>query len=203
MTDTPTFVPTEAVEAIDRLSLDEDFIAALQDPAHPGHKSATAHRRSLYASAYGEAAVKPETSGSDNQSAGALDAFHVPPDDPKDYRFDPAPHGLPYDGELDQKARGWFHQARVPQWLARNIVREWNRTIERRPDAEHIESDAEATERSLRQSWGDRYDARVAAAQGLIRSLKNDEAVHLLDSSGLANNEYLIRQLVALTESRR
>lgn len=202
MTDMQSLVPAEAREAIDRLSLDGGFIAALQDPAHPGHKSATAHRRSLYVSAYGGETAEPRAPAPEDQSTGAAGDFFVPPDDPKDYRFDPAPYGLPYDGELDRKARDWFHQSGVPQWLARNIVSEWNRTIERRPDAERIENDAAATERSLRQSWGDKYDAKVAAAQSLVRSLKDGEAISLLDSSGLANNEYLIRQLVALTERR-
>lgn len=202
MTEMQSLVPAEAREAIDRLSLDGSLVAALQDPAHPGHKSATAHRRSLYVSAYGGETAEPGAPTPEDRNTAAADDFFVPPDDPKDYRFDPAPYGLPYDGELDRKARGWFHQSGVPQWLARNIVSEWNRAIERRPDAERIEHDAAAAERSLRQSWGDRYDAKVAAAQSLVRSLKDDEAMSLLDGSGLANNEYLIRQLVALTESR-
>lgn len=202
MTDTRRFTASEAVGAIDRLALDEGFIAALQDPAHPGHKSASAHRRSLYASAYGGETVEREVAVPADQNAETADAFFAPPEDPKDYRFDPSPHGQPYDDELDRKARGWFHQAGVPQWLARNVVCEWNRTIERRPDAQRIEGDAASTERSLRRSWGDKYDAKIAAAQALVRSLKDDEATSLLDRSGLANNEYLIRQLVALTESR-
>jgi hypothetical protein len=37
----------------------------------------------------------------------------------------------------------------------------------------------------------------------LVRSLKSSEVIDLLDRSGMANNEYLIRQLVALTEGRR
>lgn len=202
MTDMQGPVPTEAREAIDRLSLDGSFIAALQDPAHPGHKSATAHRRSLYVSAYGGETAEQTAPAPDGKTADTADDLFVPPEDPKDYRFDSAPYGLPYDGELDRKARCWFHQGGVPQWLARNIVSEWNRAIERRPDAERIENDAAATERALRRSWGDKYDAKVAAAQSLLRSLKDDEAMSLLDSSGLANNEYLIRQLVALIESR-
>lgn len=195
---------------LERIPLNGNFLTALQDPAHPGHKAASAHRRSLYAAAYGgvsetESGKKPPSAANEDagsQAASSEQAFFESPANAKDYCFDPAPHGLPYDAELEQKARGWFHEAGIPQWLARNVVREWNRTIERQPDPRRAESAAAATERSLRRTWGDRYEARIDAARSLVRSLKSDEVMDLLDRSGLANNEYLIRQLVALAESR-
>ena len=205
MSNTEITTPAEAAARIEAIPLDHGLLTALQDAAHPGHRSAVAQRNALYAAAFepvaadgrGSREKSNELAPSGVPDVGTNNAFFVPPADPKDYRFDPAPHGASYDAVLDRKARGWFHQAGMPQWLARNIVREWNRTIERPPVAEN----AVATEQSLRQRWGDAYEDKIAAAQSLVRSLKSDEVTELLDWSGLANSEYLIRQLVALIES--
>lgn len=134
--------------------------------------------------------------------AGPDQSLFTSPRDPKEYRFDAAPYGMDYDSNLERRARGWFHQAGVPQWLARNIVREWNRTVEMGPDPERAELQAAATEQSLRRRWGGDYESRVAAAQSLVRSLNSAEVIDLLDRSGLANSEYLVLQLAALAESR-
>ena len=208
MNDTESKAPAEAQVELDRIPLDSEIMAALQDPAHPGHKAASTRRRSLYAKAYGETNTEDDNARpSEERNHGGQPIadereFFAPPADPKDYRFDPSPHGLPHDIALEQKARGWFHQAGLPQWLARNVAREWNRTLERQPDPRQIAGAAAATERSLRRTWGDRYESKIDAARSLVRSLKSDEVANLLDRSGLANNEYLIRQLVALAESR-
>lgn len=211
MLNAETTTPAEAAARIEEIPLDRGFLTALQDPMHPGHRSAVAQRKALYATAFGPVAVDGPSSRETSHElvpqgtpdAETSDTFFVPPADPKEYRFDPAPRGAPYDAVLDRKARGWFHQAGVPQWLARNIVREWNRTVERQPGVDHTTDEAVATERSLRQSWGNAYEQKITAAQSLVRSLKSDEVTTLLDQSGLANSEYLIRQLVALTESRQ
>ena len=148
----------EARVELDRIPLDGELMAALQDPAHPGHKAASAHRRSLYAKAYGgknpenDNAQLSESRNFDAQTVAEEREFFAPPDDPKDYRFDPSPHGLPHDAKLEEKARGWFHQASIPQWLARNVVREWNRTVEKEPDPQQIAGNAATTERSLRRT---------------------------------------------------
>jgi hypothetical protein len=208
MADADLKLPNEARSELDRIPLDGELMTALQDPSHPGHKAASIHRRSLYAAANGEGNVKDgdaRHSEKEKQDLPPVDGereFFSPPSDPKDYRFDPSPHGLPYDHEMEQKARGWFHQAGIPQWLARNVVREWNRTVEKQPDPRQLIGAAAATERSLRRTWGKKYEPRIDAARTLVRSLKSDEVMYLLDRSGLANNEYLIRQLVALAESR-
>jgi hypothetical protein len=193
--------PHDARREIERIPLDSDMMAALQDPAHPGHKAASARRRELYESAYSDADT-PVVVDDDPSLRSNDRTFLAPPPDPKEYRFDPAPPGVPYDAALEQKARGWFHKAGVPQWLARNVAREWNRTVENPPDVERIASDAATTEKSLRRQWGDQYDVKIEAARSLIRSFKNDEMTDLLDRSGLANSEYLIRQLAALAAGR-
>jgi hypothetical protein len=193
--------PHDARREIDRIPLDSDMMAALQDPAHPGHKAASARRRELYESVYSDADT-PVVVDDDPSLRSNDRGFLAPPPDPKEYRFDPVPSGVPYDAALERRARGWFHKVGVPQWLARNVAREWNRTIENPPDADRIASDAATTEKSLRRQWGDQYDAKIEAARSLIRSFKNDEMTDLLDRSGMANSEYLIRQLVALAEGR-
>jgi hypothetical protein len=123
-----------------------------------------------------------------------------PPRDPTEYRFDPVPGGLTHDAKLESKARNWFHQAGVPHWLARNIVREWNRSLEKPPTAQQNEDNAATTELGLRQSWGENYNAKIASARSLIASLNDSDIADLLDRSGLTNSEYLIRQIVALAE---
>jgi hypothetical protein len=202
--------PEAAQAELHRIPLDANFLNALEDPSHPGHKAATARRRDLYAAAFSERTSKdsdPASSSAsedpDRNAANKDDAFFAPPSDPKDYRFDPAPYGSSHDIELERKARWWFHQAGIPQWLARNVVREWNRAIEKQPDHRQTAESSASTERSLRRTWGNRYESRVAAARTLIQSLKSSEVIDLLDRSGMANNEYLIRQLVALTEGRQ
>ena len=186
----------EARAEIERLPLAADMMAALQDPAHPGHSAASAHRNDLYARAYGG----DQTLDGDDVSAD--NTFLKEPAAPEDYRFDPVPPSLPHDVQLEQKARGWFHEAGAPPWLARNVAREWNRALEDPPDEARQAADAAATEKSLRRLWGDAYDSKVAAARSVVDALKSDDVPALLDRSGLANNEYLIRQLAALVEHR-
>lgn len=185
----------EARAQIDRLPLDADMMAALQDPAHPGHKAASAHRNDLYARAYGDDLV-------DGGESAFEDSFLSEPTAPEDYRFDSVPPSLQHDADLERQARGWFHEAGAPPWLARNVVREWNRALENPPDEARQAAEAAATEKSLRRLWGDAYDGNVAAARSVVQALNSDDALALLDRSGLANNEYLIRQLAALAGHR-
>ncbi|MEM9683123.1 MAG: hypothetical protein AAF942_07645 [Pseudomonadota bacterium] len=195
MTNKTNASPDDARAEIDRLPLDADMMAALQDPAHPGHKAASAHRNDLYARAYGDAVV-------DGGESAFEDSFLSEPTAPEDYRFDPVPPSLQHDADLERQARGWFHEAGAPHWLARNVAREWNRALENPPDDARQAADAAATEKSLRRLWGDEYDGKIAAARSVVQALKNDDALALLDRSGLANSEYLIRQLAALAEHR-
>lgn len=201
MNQNETTTPNEARRQLDQIPLDPDMVTALRDPAHPGHKAASARRRELYDAAY-PGGGDDGTEDDGQEAVSGEQTFLAPPADPRDYHLEPAPPGVPYDAALEQKARGWFHAAGVPQWLARNVAREWNRAIENLPDEKRIASDAATTEKMLRRRWGDQYDAKIDAARSLIRSLKNDEVIDLLDRSGLTNSEYLIRQLVSLAEAR-
>ena len=198
MSETQSDTQHSARAEIERLPLDADMMAALQDPAHPGHKAASAHRNGLYARAYGGDAP-PDDGG----EIAAEDSFLRQPAAPEDYRFDPVPPSLQHDADLEEKARGWFHEAGAPPWLARNVAREWNRALENLPDEARQAEDAAATEKSLRRLWGDAYDGKIAAARSVVEALKSDDVFGLLDRSGLANNEYLIRQLASLAEHRR
>jgi hypothetical protein len=210
MENTETLTPEAAQAEISRLPLDESMMAALKDPAHPGHQAAALHRRALYAVAYpgdteGERAARDGKTAQSSRDAPAQaepdDLFDAPPS-PQDYRFDATPPALGHDTELEQKARQWFHTADAPGWLARNIVNEWNRLAAAQPTPEAVTQQAAATEKILREAWGDDYEGKVAKARALIDGLGNDDAVELLDRSGLANSEYFIRQLVALAEHR-
>ena len=207
MTDSQELAPNDAHAALQRLPLDEGMMAALTDPGHPGHKAANAHRRELYAAAFPEDGPETDpapTDDKDTSERGTPETreHFATPDRPEDYRFDWTPDDLQHDAVLEQKARVWFHDAGVPQWLARNIVQEWNRLAAQPPDRRDIENQVVATERSLRRAWGDQYDANVAKAAALVEATGSDELAALLDRSGMANSEYLIRQLVTVAEQR-
>lgn len=191
-----TLSPDEARSALDRLPLDGEMIAALTDPGHTGHKAATAYRRSLYGAAY------PGDGSSETGSGKSTATLYEPPEDPQAYRFDPMPEALRHDPALEGKARVWFHAAGVPNWLARNLVCEWNRSAGQPLTAEQISDQAAATEKTLRRDWGDRYEEKIAKAKALVAEVTDEEMVDLLDRSGLANSEYVVRQLVALAEHR-
>ena len=209
MEDVQSLTPDQAQAAIRQLPLDASMMAALRDPAHPGHAAANAHRRDLYSAAYAGSDAKD----AEERASGAFpDEAHSPLDDsshfapparPEDYRFDVLPDALQHDAALESKARGWFHRAGLPTWLARNIVAEWNRLAADPPTEAANESTAVATEHALRDAWGGAYDARISAARALLADLNEPELLTLLDRSGLANSEYLIRQLAAFAAHRQ
>lgn len=208
MEDALSLTPDQAQAAIRRLPLDDGMMAALRDPSHAGHGAANAYRRDLYVAANSNAAPG-ETAETGNEAAAdapgthvADDAHFIAPARPEDYRFDAIPDSLRHDPELEAKARGWFHRAGLPGWLARNIVAEWNRRAADRPSEAAIAGEAVATEAALRDAWGEAYDARIAAVRETLAALDDPELTAQLDRSGLANSEYMIRQLAALVEHR-
>jgi hypothetical protein len=206
MEDAQALAPDEARAAIGRLPLDAGMMAALRDPGHAGHAAANAYRRDLYTAAYREPEPADVGKGDMNSSGepDTADAAHfAAPARPEDYRFDMIPEALKHDPGLEAKARGWFHRAGLPAWFARNVVAEWNRRAANPPGGDAIEGDAVATEAKLRDAWGVAYDDRIAAAREVLAGLDDPELMTLLDRSGLANSEYLIRQLVALAEHRQ
>lgn len=199
--------PEAARAEIDTLPLDGEFLSSLQDPANSGHKAATAKRRALYNTAY------PALTGPDEQNDGDIaenagnkdpagGSIFDAPSSPHAYRFDATPPELNHDADLDRKARGWFFEAGVPPWLARNIVNEWNRAAASPADPDQSDNDAATTEAALRRHWGDAYETKIAMANRVLQAIGNAEIFDLLSHSGLANNDYLIRQLAALAESR-
>lgn len=190
----------EARGEIERIPLDADFVAALRDPAHQGHKAATERRRDLYAAAYPEGSVEGEPARSKPDNTAPAQHFESP-EDPSDYRFETTPPALKPDPALEHKARGWFHKAGAPQWLARNVVSEWNRAAAHAEAGGNSEQQSATTEAALRRDWGDEVEAKLTKAKGLLKSLDDPEVSELLNRSGLGNNEYLIRQLVALAEN--
>ncbi len=207
MQEIPEITPDAARAEIDAMPLDGALLSILQDPAHPGHKAATEHRRSLYAVAYPAEPTAGMSGGVETaENPVRIDpagrSFFEAPSSPKEYRFDATPPELRHDAALEQKVRGWFHKAGVPPWLARNFVNEWNRRAGSPTGSDRSEQDAATAEAALRRRWGADYDAKIDKANGVLRAIGNEEIFDLLNRSGLANDEYLIRQLAALAESR-
>jgi len=200
MTEIEQLTSEDAKSEIERIPLDADFVKALQDPAHPAHKAATERRHGLYAAAYPDVGEEGESAGSESGEPKSADHFDVP-EDPGEYRFETTPPGLEPDPALEEKARTWFHRAGAPQWLARNVVSEWNRAAAHAEDGGDNSQQAATTKAALRRDWGDAFEAKLTKANDLLRSLDEPEVSVLLNRSGLGNNEYLIRQLVALAEN--
>lgn len=200
MTEIEQLTFEEAKSEIERIPLDADFVTALQDPAHPAHKTATERRRGLYAAAYPDVSEEGEPAKSKSGDTASAQHFDAP-EDPGEYRFETTPPALEPDPALEQKARDWFHTAGAPQWLARNVVSEWNRAAVHAEDGDDSAQQAATTEAALRRDWGDEFETKLTKAKDLLRSLDDPEVSVLLNRSGLGNNEYLIRQLVALAEN--
>jgi hypothetical protein len=200
MTEIEKLTPEEARGEIERIPLDADLVAALQDPAHPAHKAATERRRGLYSAAYPDVSEEGELAKSKTDDSASAQHFDVP-ENPGEYRFETTPPALEPDPALEQKARDWFHTAGAPQWLARNVVSEWNRAAVHAEEGDDSAQQAATTGAALRRDWGDAFEAKLAKAKNLLRSLDDPEVSVLLNRSGLGNNEYLIRQLVALAEN--
>ncbi len=200
MTEIEQLTSEEAQSEIDKIPLDADFVTALQDPAHPAHKAATERRRGLYAAAYPDIGKEGEPEKPQSGDPKTADHFDAP-GDPRAYRFETTPPSLEPDPALEQKVRDWFHKAGAPQWLARNVVSEWNRAAAQAAEGGDSAQQAASTEAALRRDWGDAFEAKMTKAKGLLRSLDDPEVSVLLNRSGLGNNEYLIRQLVALAEN--
>lgn len=200
MTEIEQLTSEEARGEIERIPLDAEFVAALQDPAHPAHKTVTERRRGLYAAAYPEVPVEGGPAESKSGDIAPAQHFDVP-EGPGEYRFETTPPALEPDPALEEKARDWFHKAGAPQWLARNVVSEWNRAAVGAEDGGDSAQQVATTEAALRRDWGDEFEAKLTKAKDLLRSLDDPEVSVLLNRSGLGNNEYLIRQLVALAEN--
>lgn len=200
MTEIEQLTPEEARSEIERIPLDADFVSALQDPSHPAHKAMTERRRDLYAAAYPDVGEEGGSVESQSGESRSQDHFAVP-QCPGEYRFETTPPVLEPDPALEQKARDWFHKAGAPQWLARNVVSEWNRAAIHAAEGANSAEQAAATEAALRRDWGDAFESKLTKAKDLLRSLDDPELPVLLNRSGLGNNEYLIRQLVALAEN--
>jgi hypothetical protein len=207
MQEVQEWTPEAARAEIDALPLDGVLLSILQDPAHPGHKAAAAHRRALYDAAY-PATVTSDEPGSGETAEGPVrdgetgGSMFEAPSSPQEYRFDATPPELRHDAVLEQKARGWFHEAGVPLWLARNIVNEWNRRATGHSNSNRSGNDAATTEAALRRRWGDAYDAKIEKANSVLHAIDDTEMLDLLSRSGLANSDYVIRQLAALAENR-
>jgi len=200
MTEIEQLTSEEAKSEIERIPMDTGFVTALRDPAHPAHKAATERRRALYAAAYPDVSEEGGSAVLRSSEPESTDHFGVP-EDPGEYRFETTPPSLEHDVALEQKARDWFHKADAPQWLARNVVSEWNRAAAHAADGAGNAEQAATTEVALRRDWGDAYETKMTKAKDLLRSLDDPEVWVLLNRSGLGNNEYLIRQLVALAEN--
>lgn len=137
-----------------------------------------AANRAGSADAFADAFTAPE----------AADRYHiaVPPD-------------MDRDAELEAKARQWFHRAGLPQSVVSGIVQEYCRHL--CGDGAPPETGAQLAQAQLAQEWGPDYQRKIAAAQALLaKSGGADELSEILGSSGLGDNPWLIRTLVALAE---
>ena len=120
------------------------------------------------------------------------------PADPQGYLI-PVPAPLERDGELEAKARQWFHAAGLPQGAVSGIVQAYCRHL--CGESQDVEVRARSTEAELAREWGADYPRKIAAAQALIEKCGGAEEIgELLSGTGLGNDAWLIRTLAAIAE---
>jgi hypothetical protein len=122
-------------------------------------------------------------------------AFSVP-EGPDRYAIE-VPRGIDRDAAFETRARGWFHEAGLPQNLVNGIVREYCRCLAQ-PDAGRDEGRA-MTE--LARDWGSDCARKIELARAVIGRCGDAPAIEaVLAESGLGNNPWLIRSLAAFAE---
>ena len=157
-----------------------------------------------------EAGEAPDA-GDDGKTAAPGEVTDMPPSSPNLYQ-------LPYEtvpGELDKamdaEGRELFHAAGLPNDLARHIFKSWNSLAARidatgnLPSPIDVELGARAAEATLRRVWGGEYDAKMEAAQSVLKALppeKYERAMDILNHTGIGNDQYLVMRLAGLGERR-
>lgn len=111
------------------------------------------------------------------------------------------PPDMERDGELEAKARQWFHRAGLPQGAVSGIVQEFCRQLcAPDPSAEEAGRQQRA-QAELSEEWGPDYARKIAAARALVaKSGGAEELAEILGSTGLGDNPWLIRTLASLAE---
>lgn len=129
--------------------------------------------------------------------ADPLAEVFAPPVGPDQYQIR-VPRDVTRDQELETRARQWFHRAGLPQGIVNGIVQEYCRCLAAPPSAAGDQVMAE-----LAREWGPDCQRKIALARDVIARCGGDGEVEgLLADSGLGDNPWLIRTLVALAESR-
>jgi hypothetical protein len=133
-------------------------------------------------------------------SADPLAEALVRPSGADQYVID-MPRGIERNGDLEVKARQWFHEAGLPQGLVRGIVQEYCRCLSATPQKM---DDEQGTLAELARDWGQDCARKVKLARSVIaRCGDATEIEGVLSASGLGNNAWLIRSLAALAELPR
>lgn len=199
----------EAMQALAAAKADPAFIEAylsgdeaakakmteLQTAAHPGHQPDDVSARFDVAAAVAGAEQEGMTQD--------IPPPEPPPASPSLYKFDYMP-GEKIDAAVDAEVRGLMHEAALPQSLASYLFKEASK-ITALPDPATIELQKRSAEFQLRTRWGSDYDAKLAAAKSVLKSLppaKYARAIAILDRTGLGNNVLLVARLAALGEQR-
>lgn len=155
-----------------------DTEAALFDNQHPRHRAAVD-------------ALENKLMG--EQPADGAEALERQANAHGDYEFGNITVAGGHDPEFDAQVGRWAAEAELPPWLANHIYQA-GAGITEVPSPEQIEQQGVATEQTLRAQWGADYDERIEAVQTLVFALP-DEAIALLDATGLGNDERVIRAL--------
>lgn len=179
----PAMTQDQAAAALAEMKADDATRTILMQKSHPKYKATLEKWNGLIAAKAGTAAAPDDAPSSGDEAV---------PNELTDYKIDHA--GPEHSKELESEARVMFHNAGVPVTVAHTLTQMWNQSAAEPPTPERRGQMMAETRNTLQAEWGDGYQANIDAVRKLIESA-GPRAMQMLDSSGLCNNLYVVRQL--------
>jgi len=184
--------------------------AALFDPSHKDHATASARHRALADAAFADAPTEGAASSNAPVDAAPSDPFAAAmadvPADANGYTIEP-PHGLEVDPAFVGEMQGLALEMGLPAHVWKLASSEYMRMQSRGafPSEDEISRMGEQSEAILRNAWGPEYDARLKAANSIIAALPAEKQAmvkQLLRVSGLGNDARMVMQFAQIADHR-
>ena len=128
---------------------------------------------------------------SPESSAEEIRAFYQKtgcPENPEGYEIKDVPEGVPRDEGIENAMKQIAYDGGVSKQAFENIVKGYYDKI-----TADMQAGREAGEKTLREEFGDKYDAEIATAQRFCATC-SDEFKELLEKTGLGNNPIFVKE---------
>lgn len=108
--------------------------------------------------------------------------------------------GLQFDEKKMETVKQHFHKLGLSDKQAKGVLEYYLNSLNESAKSERTNTDAavQAAENELKQTWGDKYNANLELAKGVIRKFGDEKLLNQLAGSGMANNSQLIQLLSKL-----